>query len=245
MQRFNPKIKREILLGSSGYKLDLSSSLSDAERVKGLTSGGKSFIETAIQCFLVGLNEPGFQLLKKASDWLDIAIGNNEIPKRYFPYGTEAARYYCKAIVNWLLNGVHDKESLRYCIENQNQYLPNIKRDKIEVSFMLPRYLDARLYQKAIDIFLSTPSLKIPLHLNKIETEAEMVYVICKFEKGEIYEKETVITSIKSYLNRNLNKWLVSGHFTRAAQWMKIIYWKEGNVGLTPQEALLKCYDHV
>jgi hypothetical protein len=46
-------------------------------------------------------------------------------------------------------------------------------------------------------------------------------------------------------LDKHVGQWLNNGHAVRAAEWMKVIYWKRGEAGITPFEALRKCLDHV
>jgi hypothetical protein len=54
-----------------------------------------------------------------------------------------------------------------------------------------------------------------------------------------------VQATVKKFLDKHVGKWLNNGHAVRAAEWMKVIYWKRGEAGITPFEAVRKCLDHV
>jgi hypothetical protein len=86
-------LKQE-LCGDLGYQLDLESSFDQAQQLNGLGTSAHSFINTAVKCYIVGLQEPAAALIDKASDWLCYAVECNERPIRYFPCGTESQRYY-------------------------------------------------------------------------------------------------------------------------------------------------------
>lgn len=50
--------------------------------------------------------------------------------------------------------------------------------------------------------------------------------------------------SAGGFINQ-MGKWLNGGHAVRAAEWMKVIYWKRAEAGVSPFEAVRKCLDHV
>src|SRR5262249_7342482 len=109
----------------------------------------------------------------------------------------------------------------------------------------LPMYLDAGAYETALQRFAAGRKLTPPKKLAAIRNEAQMAYVISRRRLGFEYTDTEVEAASAKFLTRNVNTWLLGGHSDRVAQWMKIVYWQEGKVGLSPKEALLKCYDHL
>lgn len=82
--KFSIEEARASLIGDVGYSFDLESSFDSAKSEGGLASSARSFLNTAIKCFVVGFEEPGHQLLQKAEKWLVASIESNEKPRRYF-----------------------------------------------------------------------------------------------------------------------------------------------------------------
>lgn len=72
-----------------------------------------------------------------------------------------------------------------------------------------------------------------------------MSYVICRHRLGQDYTEGQVRSAVGRFLDRNVDGWLSAGHFARAAEWMKIVYWQEGKAGLSSKDALWKCYGHL
>ena len=246
MNKFDIENLKRILNGDVGYEWCLGRPFAEAESVGGLGSSANADLTYVIDCLLVGYLKPAELLLEKAREWLAIAIENEEHPNYYFADGTEALRYYDMSLINWLLKGAHDAESLAKYIEHKDRYLQgDVARDKVSVSFILPDYVDAGRYDRALEIFENTPGLKKPIRPNQIRNEAGMVYVMCRCKLGLEYTEEQMRAALNTFLNRNVNNWLVRGHAQRAAKWMKIAYWNDNRDRLTPGDAVLKCYDHL
>jgi hypothetical protein len=201
----------------------------------------------AVQCLLVGYDEPAMQLLERSLQWLHTAINELERPQIYEPDGTEAFRYQNLAICNWLLHGEHDTDSLRRFVEHEDRFLSGseVGQDKVSMCFVLPAYLDAGSYQRALELFANTPGLSPPRILSSIRNEGQMSYVICRHWLGQQFTEAEVTSAVDKFLTRNVEGWLSNGHFVRAAEWMKIVQWRGGKAGLSAKDALLKCYDYL
>lgn len=253
MSRFDPAHERQILLGDCGCEFDLAADFEQAKTVGGRGSSANAFLGTAIRCLLQGLAEPALQLLKKGQHWVSAALAEREIPKqflhdeRYSVDGEAALRSQTLSLCNWLLHGQHDAESLKRFVEYEDRFLSNSKvgRDKVNVSFLLPGYVDAGAYQRALELFANTPGLSPPKSLGSIQNEGQMSYVICRHRLGQEYSEAEVASAVSKFLTRNMDGWLSNGHYVRAAEWMKVVYWQEGRAGLSPKDVLLKCYDHL
>jgi hypothetical protein len=89
----------------------------------------------AVQCFLVGYDQPATQLLEKALKWLQAAINQGERPQRYTPDATEAFRYENLAFCNWLMRAQHDLKSLQQFVAHQDRFLATsvVRKDKVSI----------------------------------------------------------------------------------------------------------------
>jgi hypothetical protein len=102
-------------------------------------------------------------------------------------------------------------------------------------------YLDAGAYGAAVARFAEA-GIAAPMDLGSIQDEAQMCYVLCR--QHGTYKPEHVTHALDQFLRRNVEQWLGRGHFSRAAEWMKIAHWQDGGA-LTANEAVLKCYDYL
>lgn len=246
MKKYDQKTETKILKGATGYQFDLESSFSEAKQVNGLGSSALVFLNTAIRCILVNFDGPSLELLQKAKEWLLTAIDQGEKPIHYFPYATEAGRYSALSLLSWIMEDRHDIESLSNSVHNWDLYLSTVSKwDKIGISMILPDYFDAGFYARAIEIYEKTLGFKIPVMLNRINSEGSVIYFMCCQQRGKDRSGEGIAAAIKSFLNRNMNQWLVNGHFDVAARWMKIVYWKQGSTGISSRDALMKCLSHI
>jgi hypothetical protein len=252
MSKFNPDHERRFLSGDCGFEFDLVADIDQAKTTGGRGSSSHAFLGTAIRCLLNRLDEPAFQLLKKAQRWVSLALAEEEIPKRflhderYSPYGEAALRHQTLALINWLLNDQHDAENYRRFVECEDRFLGNseVAKDKVNVSLLLPIYVDAGAYQKALQLFASS-GLTAPKSLGSVRNESQMAYVLCRYRLSEDFAETEVKLATCKFLNSNVDSWLTSGHFVRTAEWMKIVHWREGKSDISAKDALLKCYDHL
>lgn len=246
MKKFDPLQVRRVLDGGTGYRFFLNFDFNETKSNGGLASVASAYLNMAVACILVGYDGAARQLLVHSFDWLTIAIREDERPPAYGAEGTEAERHLNLAMCNWLLNATHDIESLWKFVEHEDRFLINSKigRDRTNVSLTLIGYVDAGAYRQALERFLDA-GLPVPRSLDSIRNEGQMCYVICRHRLRQEYSEADVKTASKTFLKRSLNAWLVDGHFLRAAHWMKVAHWWEGNAGLSPKEAVLKCYEYL
>jgi hypothetical protein len=244
--RFNPEKVREFLVGIYGYERFRKRDLADIQSRAALGAVADSSVTESIECLLVGFDEPARHLLEKALEWVPIAIAANERPQRYFPNGTEASRFETLTLCKWLLFDEHDAESYSCYAEFEDRYLSDrfVGRAKTEVSFVLPQYVDAGLFERVLEIFQANPGLSPPTSLT-IQGEARMSYVVSRYRLGLQYTAAEFNVMTTKFLNRNVDAWLGEGHWSRAARWMKIIHWNDAEPPISAKEALLKCYDYL
>jgi hypothetical protein len=248
VKAFDPVALRTRLLGECGIEFHLRRKLEDFQAAGALASGADADIDKSVQCFLVGLDDAARQLLEKAHDWLRLAVATKEIPQRHVPDGTEASRFHILAMCNWLLHGVHDLESLNRFVVHEDRFLVSsgLEKDRVEISFLSPSYLDAGAYKRALELIDNARGLVPPKDLRSIRNEGQMAHVLCGRQLGlASWSDSAVASAIGAFLNRKMNDWLIDGHWGRAAEWLKIVYWKEGKAGLSPKETLLKAYKHL
>ncbi len=70
-----------------------------------------------------------------------------------------------------------------------------------------------------------------------------MCYVFCRQRLGQEFSSEEVDAALERFLMRNMDStWLASGHYGRAAEWMKIAHWRAGD---DPIATVLRCYDYL
>jgi hypothetical protein len=243
---FDPAHERRLLDGDVGYRLNLGSDFGKSKSVGGLASSAHANLNTAVQCLLVGYDDVAEQLLKRACDWLTVAINEQEKPHAYAANGTEAQRQRDLAMCNWLLKNVHDAECLNQFVEYEDRFLlgSKIGRDKTNVSLTLVGYLDAREYGNALERF-SGAALRVPKSPRLIRNEGQMCYVICRRRLGQEYSDSDVESAAFAFLRQNMNRWLTGGHFLRAGEWMKVVHWHEENAGHSARAAVLNCYKYL
>jgi hypothetical protein len=244
--QFDPEANKRLLQGPLGYERLLTRDFADAQSVGGVGHTAAAMLDAAIECLLLGFDEPAERLLRFALEWVEIAITTNERPETYFPNGDEAMRYETRSLARWLLFGLHDIEGYERYVEFEDRYLadPIAGRNKTEVSFVLPSYIDAGAFERAIEIFHNTPRLSPPTSLT-VRGEGAMAYVVARHRLGLQYSQAEFETIATRFLKTNVNSWLTCGRWDTAARWMKIIHWNAAEPPISAKEALLKCYDYL
>ena len=149
-------------------------------------------------------------------------------------------------MTKWLLNSQHDAESYRRFVECEDRFLESseVGKDKINISLLLPIYVDAGAYHRVLQL-VAASGLTTPKFRDLVRNEGQMAYVLCRYRLGEDSAEAEVTSVARKFLDRNVDGWLTNGHFVRVAEWMKIVYWQEEEAGISAKDALLKCYDHL
>jgi hypothetical protein len=244
MVQFEVDHRRKLLLDPvGGYEWSLKRSIEESRARGGLGGSADSGLGKAIECLLVGFDGPAERLLKQTAEWVRVAIESDERPQRYFPGATEASRYQTLALCNWFLYNLHDLESLERFVVNEDGYLSSAARkDKVGISLTLLTYVNAGAFERTLEIFHTTPGLSTPTSLSP-RNEAQMAYIVSRNRLGLQYNQEDVQVATRKFLAKNINAWLSNGHAVRAAEWLKILYWNDGDHKCSAKQVLLKCYE--
>jgi hypothetical protein len=246
MKRFDPNRTREIKVHYA--KRFLNYSFEEAKAKHTLSSVALfAGLNEAVACFLVGDFDLGRLLIVKARQWLSVAVETNEPVnlRDESPFGEIASRHRTLAMCNWLATGKHDAENLRLAIDFEERYLASDSpsRNRDEISFSLPSYVNPYAYERALKTFASCPKLLPPKSLNSIRGEARMCYVVCRHRLGREFSAEEADAALEGFLMRNVDStWLADGHYSRAAEWMKIAHWRASD---DPIAIVLRCYDYL
>lgn len=202
---------RAELQGPVGAAFDLESSFEEAAAVGGLASSASAFVNSAIKCFLVGLDEPGRLLVYKAISWFSTAISNQERPRRYFEGSTEADRLYGLALAKWLA-GEQSLVEVTESIEYREQYfLGKPGTDPIEVGLVLVEYLDGN----RADL--------IKFHVDRLWGAKKLPFEVrAVLRLSHVLPSEEKQLEVVGLLRRSADDWLRQGHFDRFAKWVKI-----------------------
>jgi hypothetical protein len=237
---FDPRQVRSTLVGDLGIEWQLGRSFEDSKSCGGLSSGAHADLGAAIECILVGLDEPATRLLEKARTWATEAVHSDAEVAGWLTFET-------LAMCEWLLANRHDSEMYRKLTAHMDRSLavPSIAKDPLEVSLCLPGYLDANAYERVLDIFEKTPRLVEPDSLAKVRNEAQMCFIIAKHRLGLEYSEPEVTNSCSTFLRKRMDKWLRDGHSVRAAEWMKIVFWNPQQGSLSARDTVLRCYDYL
>jgi hypothetical protein len=237
---FDPRKVRNTLLGDLGIEWQLGRSFEDSKSCGGLSSGADADLAAAIKCILVGLDEPATRLLAKANKWATEAVVSDREVAGWDTFET-------LAMCEWLLANRHNSETYRKLTAHMDRSLavPSIAKNPLNVSLSLPRYLDAGVYERVLEIFEETPRLLEPDSLAKVRNEAQMCSIIAKHRLGVAYSEAEVTDSCRMFLRKRMDKWLRDGHAVRAAEWMKIVFWNPQPGALSAMPTVLRCYDYL
>src|SRR5487761_1756780 len=236
---FDIEKTRSQLLGGVGFNWELASDFERARGKRALTRWASGFLGRAIECLLVGFDEPAYNLLEKAREWLLAAIAEKEAPRLFTLEEIEPLRYEDFALCNWLLSGIHDPKSLSRAIERRDAEMAANGQDKISLELKLVVYLDAGRCERAIELFETTRGLSAPKSLSQVRSQARMVYVLCKHQCEDVYTDAEIRDCLKRFLSRQVDSWLNNGHYSTVARWMKISHWDRVGSRESAREALL------
>ncbi|MCO6454489.1 MAG: hypothetical protein J5I93_04155 [Pirellulaceae bacterium] len=241
MKAFDPSSTLRHLQASYGVPSLLAADF-DLQRGQGnLVSYAQSFLNSAIECLVVGWNDPVSVLLEMADDWLRAAIESQEKGRGYVPNLTEAMSYRCLAMCRWLRGDQHDEELHRQVVAMWNAYYSaqsNINRKSPDIA--LPDYINAHDYESAVALY-ERSGRKPPRTPRSAVREGCVCYVIAQRMLGRGYlGEDDVNAAIGALLTRGVGEWLADGHNYRVAIWMKLTHWQPGAAA---KATVLRCYD--
>jgi len=240
--KFDPIETRRILDGDLGYETSLAKDLEETIRLRALTWAANAELNRAVQCILVGYDDPARRLLESARRQLTIAIDEDEkthsMPLSY----ARAQRHHDMAQCAWLTDNVRDRDNLERFVANDVSYYADMRKpDKIGVSLAAVDYLDAGAYQPLLELLRRA---RVPLRTDATRTEAEMAYAIASARLSPRPSATALKSDLHGFLSRKVNTWLLDGHHMRAAQWMKVAN-AEDEATRSPKEIIWMCYDYL
>jgi hypothetical protein len=211
----------------------------DAAQRGALVGVGDGIMLCAIQCFLVGLFDQGFELAKKAHTFLHASIENGEDP---CPLGKDA-QYNNLALATWLVENRIAMNSLKAAVSWRENWLDeNPDCWTREVQLVLPDYLDAQEYELLIARY-ERSGLKKPANLQRVQGEGTMSYAIARQRLGLEYSQAEIDAALNTFFKRHVPSWLgEEGRYDDAVRWMQRAFWKPGD---DPIATLLRCYDYL
>lgn len=243
MERFDIARRTKILNDVTGLPRDFNYDLNRAIENKALCAASEGFIHDCVMAILVGQTDDAVRLLPKAKHWMELA---KELGQDGTRLGGNSHRFHRKdyALIRWLYDGVHDSESLAFWLSNAVEYFRNQTGgpDSVSLGLAAETFLDAGGYDDFI-------ALAAPAGIESIKcsgaNEKQMALTLAAQALTQRFPEEKVQATVKKFLDKHVGKWLNNGHAVRAAEWMKVIYWKRVETGFSPFDAVRKCLDHV
>ena len=147
-------------------------------------------------------------------------------------------------MIRWLHDGMHDAESLAIWLPATVGYYRSQPGgvDSVSLGLTAVTLLNADGYEDYL-------SLAAPGGVEAVKcsgaNEKQMALTLAVQALTQKFPEEKVQASVKKFLDNHVGDWLNNGHSVRAAEWMKVIYWKRGETGISPFDAVRKCLDHV
>lgn len=243
MEHFDIARRIKGLNGPIGLPFDFDYDLNEAIANKAVWGACDGFVSHIVMAILMGQTKDAIRLLPKAKHWKEIAMKmeeevNGSVSGSHW-YGR---RLY--SLIHWLNEGEHDTESLASWLSGAVKYYRNQPGgvDSVIMGLVAEGFLDAGGYEEFL-------SLAAPNGFESIKcsgtNEKQMALTLAAQALTKKFPEEKVQATVKKFLDKHVGKWLNNGHAVRAAEWMKVIYWKRGEAGISPFDAVRKCLDHV
>ena len=232
---FNHHEALKHLQSSYGVECTLSHEFGESLDKQCLGSVGMGLVGDAINCLLVGWNDPVRELLEKAETFLTASIEGKEKGNHYFEFGTDALRHESRALCRLFLQGAPDRADWREAAQlNIAYYQRGRKIDKGGLSLAL---VDLVLGERPAELLslYHQAGLKPPPSAAKARTESALAYVIASDEFEAPYTE-----TFNKVFSQQVPAWLARGHHVRVAKWMCVAYLQPA---ASPQETLWRCYD--
>ena len=238
--RYRDREERAFLLSDLGFRADLGDDFEGARRAHGLGSSAHAFLTTSVRCLLVGLPVPAHELLKKAEHWLGVAIHEKERPSHYFEHGTEAQRFRTLSLCRWLLRSEHDRDSLGSFVLHEDQFLATSasRKDPLTIRLVLAGYVDADARERVLELVRRIKP-EPTASGRSANREEDVARLICQSRIAQATSQEAKAL-FEGFIADNVEAWLTRGHAVRLAEWAKILYWREGEDEVSPEQALKK-----
>jgi hypothetical protein len=194
----------------------------------------------AIVCVLVNCTAEALALLAKAREWGLRAIASGEIPANYTAGATEADRYYCLGLSEWLLTGQEDAGTLSKLAASLQQY-PDLAADSSEVvDDLLPSYAVQYLFAKRPDLLCRLCD-RCTIDVDQLsESDGGEFELAREIARGTNAGHPAVVqeSQVDSFLRANIDVWLCHSKYVRVAAWMKILFWDAMGPNANPRDCL-------
>ena len=230
---FDINRRKSILDDELGVARSLKLEIEEAVSNRALFGSASRFVFQAVSCILCGMPDKARLLTPKAKLWVGRAIETGEKTRNFEEWSSKFQRHLY-AIIVWLVDGLHDQQSLTIYVEECLKWYQKFP-DRLaaaDLGLEAVTFIHAGAYQEYL-------SLAAPGGTDSIKcsgaNEKQMALTLAV----------QVQATVRNFLDRHVGKWLNDGHAVRAAEWMKVIYWKPGVKGISPFDAVRKCLDHV
>jgi hypothetical protein len=244
MKTYDKQKQLTRLYDALGLPRSFSLEIEVATKNNALSGSCNDFMSQVIHCLLCDLPQEARTLLIKSRTWMERALETREweVQSKGFANRLQRKLY---ATIEWLHQGVHDQSSLDSCMADTMQWFrvhhPELTTGS-ELALSAITFIDAGAYDDYLT--LAAPggvNLMKPAGSN----EKQMCLTLASQALTQKFPGDKMEATVKKFLDNHVSKWLNDGHSLRAAEWMKVVYWKRGEAGISPSDAVRKCLDHV
>jgi hypothetical protein len=241
MNNFDPAIERRTLVDILDRKAR-DAELSDKTPVLSLSLT----LNSVVTAWLVGLKERAAPVLTKLHAALERCVAVTERP----PFEAMTCHQDC-ALSHWLLTGQATPDLLAKAAELGetafrqrvwNDADPEAADHSLYLGNFLGNCLQSGQYARGIRE-CERLGERLVAGPESIRSDVEFGYWACRYRLGTDTIGDDYVTAGERMLRNKLEaEWLGRGHATRAANWLKVVYWDTKILG-DPLATLLKAYD--
>jgi hypothetical protein len=213
-----------------------------------------SDLEVVIKAYLLGLHQELSPVIPRSLKWLDLAIAKDEKLGINHDYHRKELQW-AKAMGLWLEDNVTDEESwhkarvyeeVSWRCDQEPVTRREIVNDALDdyMAFSCQAIEEPEELEAGIDMYEHWIGAT-KLNFKKTLKPKEYGYALCLHHARYQFDEAELLAAGQKMLTANLQeKWLGGGQYTRAATWLKTVYWNSG-ITTTPLETILKAYDHM
>jgi hypothetical protein len=180
----------------------LGKAFSEARAEGNLTGWALSCFREMVQAVLCELDEEAASLLRRAEDWLEVSVRENERLDSYSlwdPDYLDAERFRVLGLCRWLRNQQVDEESFSSACDARTRYLRR-QKDKLEVALSLPTFVLAGRYDELLAHFRACKRLAAPGRLKGIQCPGKMTYLIATYALAGDPDRAALEVAFRSFL---------------------------------------------
>jgi len=208
-----------------------------------------STLASVIKITLCGLYEDISPLVPRLLDWLDRAIENDEKAHDNHDFH-RMTLHEAKALGTWVRDGADVPEiwnTARQFLDAALRHGNVYSRGDMSTAYLddyLALCYQAGRYEEGIAEYEKYHGVKT-LSLQKAPAPRKVAYALCLHEARQQFAVEELYQAGRQMLQAYVGEtWIDRGQYLRAATWLKIVYWHHDRT-LTPQQTILKAYDHM